>query len=117
MQTYLSALQNFKNFCIVNNFDFYLQPVPPKHLLFYNDPQSKHGNIFADIYFDWQYLLTFEKMFQEILDCSVDSDLSLFDCMHAREDTEPMCGFKHPTENAHEYFAEKLYVKITNKKD
>ena len=117
MQTYLFALQNFKNFCIVNNFDFYLQPVPPKHLLFDNGPQSKHGNIFADIYFDWQYLQTFEKMFQEILDCSVDSDLSLFAGVRARDVTEPLCGFKHPPENAHKYFAEKLYVKISNKKD
>jgi hypothetical protein len=119
MQTYLFALQNFKNFCIVNNFDFYMQPVFPKELLFYNDPESKHGNMFADMYFDWQYLPTFKEMFQRILDCCIDPNISLFtrytESRHCAE--SPPCGFKHPPEIAHVLFAEELYDKIINTKN
>jgi len=119
MQTYLFALQNFKNFCIVNNFEFYMQPVFPKELLFYNDPKSKHGNMFADMYFDWQYLPTFKEMFQRILDCSIDPNISLFtrynESRHRAE--SPPCGFKHPPEIAHVLFAEELYDKIINTKN
>jgi hypothetical protein len=119
MQTYLFSLQNFKNFCVVNNFDFYMQPVFPKELLFYNAPESKHGNIFADIYFDWQYLPTFEKIFQEILDYSIDPTTSLFTWYNnqMRGTVPPPCGFKHPPEIAHVLFAEELYDKIINTKN
>jgi hypothetical protein len=122
MQTYLFALQNFKNFCIVNNFDFYMQPVFPKELLFYNDPKSRHGNMFADMHFDWQYLPTFKEIFQGILDLdySIDPTISLFTAynnqMHDLA-TPPLCGFKHPPEIAHVLFAEELYDKIINTKN
>lgn len=119
MQTYLFALQNFKNFCIVNNFEFYMQPVFPKELLFYDGPKSKDGNMFADIYFDWQYLLTFKEMFQGVLDCSIDSNTSLFTRYNdlISGTIPPLCGFKHPPEIAHVFFAEELYDKIINTKN
>ena len=47
MQTYLSALQNFKNFCIVNNFDFYigaenlLSYTQENPILDYDNPNSE----------------------------------------------------------------------------
>ena len=97
-----------------------MQPVFPKELLFYNAPESKHGNMFADIYFDWQYLPTFEKIFREILDYSIDPNLSLFtkynDPMR-KVPVPPVCGFKHPPEIAHVLFAEELYDKIINTKN
>jgi len=114
MQTYLFALQNFKNFCIVNNYDFYVQPIMPKELHFYNDPKSKHNNIFPDMHDNWQYLLTFNKLFQELLDFSIDANISLF----ARSNEYGIqCGFKHPPEKAHVFFAEALYDKIINTKN
>jgi hypothetical protein len=114
MQTYLCALQNFKNFCIVNNYDFYIQPILPKDLLFYNDPKSKVRNIFPDMHFNWQYLLTFKKIFQELLDCSIDENISLFS---RSEEYGMVCGFKHPPEQAHVFFTEALYDKIINTKN
>ena len=106
MQTFFFALQNFKNFCIANNFDFYMQPVPIKELLFYNRTNRK-ANMFAEIYYDWQYLLTFERIWQEILEYAVDANLSLPHPM----DFIP-CGFEHPPESAHERFSKELYDKI-----
>jgi hypothetical protein len=120
MQTYLFALQNFKNFCIVNNFYFYMQPSFPKELLFYNDPKSRHGNMFADMYVDWQYLPTFKEIFQGILDYSIDPAISLFTAYNNQMHdlvTPPLCGFKHPPEIAHVLFAEALYDKIINTKN
>jgi hypothetical protein len=114
MQTYLFALQNFKNFCIVNNYHFYMQPILPKELLFYNYPKSKRGNIFPDMHVNWQYLLTFNKLFQELLDFSIDANLSLFD---RSNECGVVCGFKHPPEKAHVFFAEALYDKIINTKN
>lgn len=114
MQTYLFALQNFKNFCIVNNYHFYMQPILPKELLFYNYPKSKRGNIFPDMHVNWQYLLTFNKLFQELLDFSIDANLSLFD---RSNECGVVCGFKHPPEKSHVFFAEALYDKIINTKN
>jgi hypothetical protein len=107
MQTYFFALQNFKNFCIANNFDFYLQPVPPIKLLFYNDTDPKTGNMFADINSAWSFLPIFKKLFEDIMQYSVSSNLSLFSG-HDRT----FCGFMHPTETAHERFSQELYDKI-----
>jgi hypothetical protein len=118
MQSYFFALQNFKNFCITKKFDFYMQPVPPIQLLFYN---KSTPNMFADIYHGWQFLPTFEKIFQEILEHSVDSNLSLMTAYNNFLDGNNVfpqlpltnvCGFQHPCENAHVYFAEALYDKI-----
>ena len=119
MQTYFFAIQNFKNFCIVNNFDFYIQPVAPKQLLFYNESEKK--NIFADICAAWQLLPTFEEIFKEILNYSVDQNTSLFAAYNNYLDgntgfrqllPSDVCGFKHPSELAHVFFAEVLYDKI-----
>lgn len=106
MQTFFFALQNFKNFCITNNYDFYMQPIPVTDLLFYNTSNPK-SNVFTDIYYDWQYLPTFERIFREILDCAVDVNLSL----HFPMNYTP-CGFKHPPASAHERFSKELYDKI-----
>ena len=118
MQTYFCALQNFKNFCITNNFDFYIQPIHEKHLMFYHNIHSKSGQgldigaMFRDIDDNWQYIFTFKKIFEEIMRDSLDSNLSLFYCKN-----DDPCGFLHPSEKSHVDFAEKLYVKITNKKN
>jgi hypothetical protein len=114
MQTYMCALQNFKNFCIANNYDFYIQPILPKELHFYSDQKLKSGNIFPDMHFNWQYLPTFKKTFQELLDCSIDGNISLFS---RSEEYGMVCGFKHPPEQAHVFFAEALYDKIINTKN
>ena len=106
MQTFFCALQNFKNFCIANNFDFYMQPMTIKELLFYN-PTNPKANMFADIYYDWQYLPTFERILQEILEYAVDPNLSL----HFPMNFTP-CGFDHPPESVHERFSKELYDKI-----
>lgn len=105
MQTFFFALQNFKNFCSINNFDFYIQPIPTTELLFYNTVNPK-TNMFADIYYDWEYLLTFERIFQEILEHAVDVNLKL------HSPNSVLCGFKHPPESAHERFSNELYDKI-----
>jgi len=107
MQTYLFALQNFKNFCIANSFDFYIQPVPPIKLLFYNDTDPTTDNMFAEINRAWTYLPLFKNMFEEIMQYSISPDLSLFSG-HDRS----VCGFLHPSENAHERFSQELYDKI-----
>ena len=112
MQTYFFALQNFKNFCIANNFDLYMQLIHEKHLLFNDVTDSSCGLMFRDIYHDWQYLPTFKKIFEEIMRYTVDPNLSLFYCKN-----DDPCGFLHPSEKSHVDFAEKLYVKITNKKN
>jgi len=106
MQTFFFALQNFKNFCIANNFNFYMQLMTIKELLFYN-PTNPKANMFADIYYDWQYLLTFERILQEILEYAVDPNLSL----HLPKNYTP-CGFDHPPESVHERFSKELYDKI-----
>jgi len=118
MQSYFFALQNFKNFCITKKFDFYMQPIPPIQLLFYT---KSAPNMFADIYHGWQFLPTFEKIFQEILEHSVDSNLSIMTAYNnfldgnnvfPRLPLTNVCGFQHPCETAHVYFAEALYDKI-----
>jgi len=106
MQTFFFALQNFKNFCIANNFNFYMQLMTIKELLFYN-PTNPKANMFADIYYDWQYLPTFERILQEILEYAVDPNLSL----HLPKNYTP-CGFDHPPESVHERFSKELYDKI-----
>jgi hypothetical protein len=66
------------------------------------------------MHFNWQYLLTFKKILQELLDCSIDENISLFD---RSKEYGMVCGFKHPPEQAHVFFAEALYDKIINTKN
>ena len=77
-----------------------------KELLFYN-PTNPKANMFTDIYYDWQYLLAFERILQEILEYAVDPNLSL----HFPMNFTP-CGFDHPPESVHERFSKELYDKI-----
>ena len=83
-----------------------MQPMTIKELLFYN-PTNPKANMFADIYYDWQYLPTFERILQEILEYAVDPNLSL----HFPMNFTP-CGFDHPPESVHERFSKELYDKI-----
>lgn len=114
MQSYYCALENFKNFCLTNSFDFILQPVVNKGLLLTGIVKPEY-EMFMNIQRDWKYLPMFTKMLENSLQYCIDEDETL--ASKYSPEKHGVCGFKHPTEIAHEYFAEELYVKITNKQD
>jgi hypothetical protein len=114
MQSYYFSLENFKNFCLTNSFDFILQPVVNKGLLLTGMVKPEY-EMFMDIQRDWKYLPMFTKMLENSLEYCIDQDETLVSRYNPK--IHGVCGFKHPTEIAHEYFAEELYAKITNKQD
>lgn len=113
MQTYIFALENFKNFCIAKKFDFYMQPLLHKNLHFYTEDDPLNDNIFADISSEWGYLPAFRKLYDGILEYSVNPNISMFATTYDIT-KHGLCGFKHPTEKGHELFAEVLYDEIIN---
>lgn len=114
MQNYYFAVQNFMNFCLQNSFEFVLQPVVSKGLLLPGVVDSEY-EMFMEMDRNWQYLHMFRKMLDQFMKYSIDDTIML--TTGYLPEKHGVCGFKHPTEIAHEMFSENLYAKINSKQN
>lgn len=114
MQSYYFALENFKNFCISNSLQVILQPIVNKGLLLTGVVRAEY-ELFMGIDDGWKYSKMFRGMLLESLKYSIDEDETLVS--KYRPELHKVCGFKHPTEIAHDFFSQALYDKIISTKD
>ncbi len=110
MQSYYFAVENFKNFCAFHSIDFIIQPIVNKGLLLTGVVQPEY-ELFMGIDDNWRYTSLFKKMLVDSLEYSIDENETLVS--RYKPSIHGVCGFKHPTEIAHEFFSEALYEKIT----
>lgn len=109
MQSYYFSMQNVMNYCIKHSFEFVIQPVVSWRLL-YPDLVDPNYEVFLQMDRNWKYLSMFRTMLDEFLAYSIDSNLTL--TTNYIPSKHGVCGFKHPTEIAHEMFSQGLYDKI-----
>lgn len=114
MQSYYFAIENFKNFCYSNSFDFVLQPIVNKGLLLTGIVQPEY-ELFMSIDENWKYKSMFKKMLVDTLKYAIDENETLVS--KYRPESQGRCGFQHPPEIAHEFFARALYDQIINRKN
>lgn len=110
MQTYAFALKLIITTCKEANFDLVMQPVANKNFMRY---VKNFPNFYHDMIETWTFMPMFDEILQETLFYSINSDICLHSYNHLVN--HRICGYKHPVEEAHEYFAEHLYDTIIKK--
>lgn len=117
LQIFYHALEAFKNFCIVHDIQFIIQPIVHKKLLF--PPINNHkSNLFANLFdasvLGWEYLSVFDSIKNGVFSYEV-TDKELVFGYDPQKDG--ICGFGHPTEKAHITYSGILYDAITSSRN
>jgi hypothetical protein len=110
MQTYGYALKLIIASCKETNFDFIMQPIVDTSFMRYD---RERNNFYSDMIEFWEFMPIFDGILEEALTYSIDPESNLHKFNWLVDNR--LCGFKHPIEEVHEFFAEHLYDKIIKK--